>query len=228
MMLFWFPTSYLRTQRALQWWHQRQWIQLGSEAHRIRDGLLQESFTIRRSLELSLVDNIDISAKIGQDWLNKIEKFHHYLEQLSDRLSPVHIEYSLPLAIQYLLELWRTCNPKLNIEMDLPTHWWHEPPDRSIVILRVLDELIRISMSKLLTEISIDITLKLQENIGELVVYIFYPDVSTLISYYSLKDLEYLGQTFEMLTSGQCFREIKELSMAWCFRWVTQKDKFVR
>jgi len=54
MNLLWLLASYFRTQRALQWWSQRQSIQLAHET-KIRDGLLQESL-MRRSLELSLLE----------------------------------------------------------------------------------------------------------------------------------------------------------------------------
>ena len=85
----WLLLCNLRTQKALQWWFQRQSIHLSHEAEKIRDGLLQEAFTIRRSLELSLGENGYNSVTQSQDWLNKIEKFHNSLQQLSDRLSQV-------------------------------------------------------------------------------------------------------------------------------------------
>lgn len=219
MSLLWFRAYYLRTQQALQWWFRRQSMQMCRESEKIRDGLLQESFSMRRSLELSLVDNVEISTKKSEDWLKKVENLHHSLEELSDRLSPAYIEDSLPLAIEWLLTKWRSRNPRLKFEMELPAHWRHEPPDRSMVILRVLDELLRITSSELLTDISIHVSLKLQGDIGELIVHISYLDLPTLVSYYNLKDLEYLSQTFRFLTSGQCFRRRKKLSVVWYFCW---------
>ena len=105
-------------------------------------------------------------------------------------------------------------------------NWKHEPPERSLVILRVLDELLQITLSELLKNISICISLKLQGNISELIVYISYPDAPTFISYSGLKELEYLSQTFRLLTSGQCFCRSKKLTVAWYFRWVTQENGF--
>lgn len=219
MGLLWLLASYLRAQQALQWWSQRQSMQLFREAEKIRDGLLQESFTMRRSLELSLIDDVELSTKTSEDWLKKIQGFHYSLDQLSDRLSPAYIEDSLPLAIQCVVERWRTCNPRLKIEMELPEPWRHEPPDRSMVILRALDELLRITSSELLTEISMHISLKQQGDLGELIVHISYPNVSTLICYSRPKELQYLSQTFRFLTSGQCFCRRKKLTVAWYFRW---------
>ena len=225
MSLVWFPASEIRSRRALQWWQARQSRQLLSEAEKIRDGLLQESFTIRRSLELSLEDGRSTSTKLSQDLLKKMEKFYHSLEQLSDHLSPAYIEDSLPLAIQGVVESWQTYNSRLKIEIELPTAWRQEPIDRSLVILRVLDELLRITASQLVRELSLQIRLNQQGNLAELIVQIRYPDVSTLVSDWGREDLEYLSQTFEFLISGQCSRRREELTVAWYFRWVMQLDK---
>jgi hypothetical protein len=225
MSLCCFPASYLRSQRALQWWQQRQSGRLSCEAEKIRDGLLQESFTIRRSLELSLLNEDSTSTKLNQDLLKKTENLYHCLNQLSDRLSPAYIEDSLPLAIQCLVESWQRCNSNVQIEMDLPTVWKQEPRDRSLLILRILDELLKIMLSELVTELLIHISLKQQEKIGELIVHISYPDILTLDSHWRRKDLDYLSQTFQFLTSGQCFRRREELTVAWHFRWMTQSDK---
>ncbi|MBV9386188.1 MAG: hypothetical protein JOZ78_07145 [Chroococcidiopsidaceae cyanobacterium CP_BM_ER_R8_30] len=222
--ILWLLVAFLRVQRALQWWSRRQSIYLLGEAKKIQDGLLQESFALRRSLEQSLVDDIGPSAESRRDWLKQIEKFYHDLEQLSDRLSPAYIEDSLPLGIQSLLKLWQTCHPLLKIEMELPGYWRHEPPDRSLIILRALDELLQITSSELLTEILIRISLKSQGDLGELIVHISYPDKPTLVCYSNLKELEYLSQSFRILTSGKCFRRKKELKVTWYFQWVSQLE----
>lgn len=147
-ILVWWFVSYSRAQRALRWWERRRGFQLYCETERIRNGLLQESLAMRRSIELLLGDSCEISVESVRDWLTGIEKFHHSLGQLSDRLSPPYVEESLPLAIQYLLELWQTYNPKLNIQMELPGDWPDEPPECSRVILIALDELLRITLSE--------------------------------------------------------------------------------
>ena len=150
-IIIWLFVSYSRARRALQWWERRRAFQLYCETERIRNGLLQESLAMRRSIELLLGDSCEISLQSVRDWLTGIEKFHHSLGQLSDRLSPPYVEESLPLAIQYLLELWQTYNPKLNIQMELPRDWPDESPECSRVILIALDELLRITLSEVAT-----------------------------------------------------------------------------
>lgn len=199
-------------------------MQLFIEAENIREGLLQDSFSMRRSLELSLGDKFEPSAKLHKDWLEKVEHFHHSLEELNDRLSPAYIEDSLPLALQYALNTWKRRHPQLTFQMELPAKWRQEALERSRVILMALDELLRITLSKFLTETSIYIQLKPQGCKGELRVQITYPDESTLTSSSSSKDLDYLSQAFCFLTSGQCFHQQNNLTVTWCFRWKAPKD----
>lgn len=193
-------------------------MQLFHESQKIRDGLLQESFTIRRSLERSLEDDTVLSVDKSQDWLNQVEKFHYSLEQLSNRLFPAFIEESLPLAIQFIIETWQKSHAKLKFKLDLPSYWRQEPSDLSLVVVKVLDELLKITLTGM-TEVSIYISLKLQSGVGRLIVQTFYPDESTLVSSYSAKDLEYLSQSFQFLTSGQCFYQRKDTTLSWCCCW---------
>ena len=226
--LLWVGASYVKAKQALQWWQARQSMRLFTEAEKIRDGLLQESFAMHRSLERSLADHVSLSTNSSQDWLNNIQEFYHSLKQLSDYLSPAYIEDSLPLAIQSVVEAWQTDNSRIKIEIDLPANWKHEPPDRSLIILRILDELLQITLAELLTNRLIQISLKAQGDVGELIVHISYPDRHSLLSRNNLKELEYLRQTFRFLTSGQCCRRTQGLTVVWCFRWVMQVDRLQR
>lgn len=194
-------------------------MKLFLEAEKIREGLLQESFIIRRSLELLPVDNLEVSTGNTQECLQKIENFHHSLVQLSERLYSAYLPDSLPLAIECLLERWIASHPQLYLNLDIPTCWRLEPAERCLVILRTLEELLRISLPEVLTQISIDISLKQQRNICQLMVQITYPDVSALVFYSSLPELGYLSDTFQVLTSGRCFCRSKNLSVAWYLCW---------
>ncbi len=217
--LIFFVRTYYKTQKALQWWSCRQSLRLFLEAEKIRDDLLQESFTIRRNLELLPADNLELSSNKTQECLRKIDTFHQSLAQLSDRLFPAYLQDSLPLAIQYLLEPWLTSNLQIYFHIDLPTSWRHEPAERSLIILRSLEELLRITLPEVVTEISVYITLEQQANIGQLMVQITYPDISTLVFYTSLPELEYLCDSFRFLTSGKCFYRSKNLSVTCNFFW---------
>lgn len=219
MTLVWFLVSYERTQQALKWWTCRQSMKLFVEAEKIRDDLLQESFTMRRSLELMPVENLELSVNQTQDFLNKIDNFHLSLAQLSDRLFSAYLPEGLPLAIELLLENWIASRPHLYFKMDVPTFWQDEPADRCLVILSTLEELLIIALPEVLTQISIHINLKQQQGIRQLTVEISYPDESTRQFYTNIPELAYLSDTFRVLTSGKCFCRSNNLSVAWYFLW---------
>ncbi|WP_413173308.1 hypothetical protein [Anabaena azotica] len=208
-----------RIQQALQWWSYRQSIKLFLEAEKIRDSLLQESFTIRRSLDVLKIDKLNLSINKILEYIQKIDHFHHSLVQLSDRLCPVYIQDSLPLSIQSLLDPWLVSNPHVYFHIDMPVSWRNEPVECSFIILRALEELLTITLPKFSTAISIHISLKEKEQTGELSVHITYPDISTMMFYSNLPELKYLSDSVQFLISGKCFYKIRNLRIAWYFSW---------
>ena len=202
----------------MQWWFQSQSVKLVTEAEAIRDGLLQESFSVRRTLE-SLTERENLSTQV-QEWLKTLEQLHYSLIDVSDRLVPPHIEHSLPLALKWLSQSWQK-NPQLKIETNLPTDWEDELT-HSLVVIRIVDELLRITLTAFNPEF-LQISLKKHADIHELFLYISFPCLLTLISYSDLKELPYLRQTFRVLTSGQCFCHTEALTVKWCFRWRDRK-----
>ncbi|MHC0065738.1 hypothetical protein ACWATR_23030 [Nostoc sp. UIC 10890] len=214
-----FLTSYHSIQQALQWWSSRQSTKLFIEAEKIRDNLLQDSFTIRRNLDLLSGDNLNLSDNRIQECLKHIDNFHHSLVQLSDRLFPASLQDSFPLAIECLLEPWLASSSQLYFQIDMPVYWRHEPAERSLVVLTALNELLTISLTEVLTPTSIYINLKQHSNIGQLIVEITYPNVSTFVLHSRLPELNYLCESFRLLTSGKCFSRTKNLSISWYFYW---------
>jgi hypothetical protein len=101
----------------------------------------------------------------------------------------------------------------------MPAYWRQESVGCSLTVVRALEELLRITLPEVLTPISIDISLEEQQNIGQLIVRITYPEPYTLISSSSLPELKFLCETFKILTSGKCFYRIKNLSVVWYFCW---------
>ncbi len=224
MNLLRFFASYLKTEKALQWWSKRQSMHLFQESHKIRDQLLQESFILRRSIERDLADNAELLSQNHQAWLNQLEQLHHSLEKLSDRLVPAYTEDSLPLAIQCLIKSWQLRNPPVKFQLDLPTGWRQEQPERNLLIVKILDELIRINLAKNSKKVLIYIGLKKQSNLGKITIQTTYPDNCNISKSSKSKDVEYLNKTFKVLTSGQCFYRIKDSKISWYFSWELQEN----
>lgn len=214
-----FIASYQKTQEALHWWSYRQSIKLFLEAETIRDNFLQETFAIRRNLEMLSGDDWDLSAYRTQECLTKVENLHQSLAQLSERLFPVYFQDSLPLTIQGLLESWAGSHPHISFHVSLPTTWQSETIENSLIIAWSLEELLKITVPDLLTPISIYINLAKQKHKSKLAIQITYPDVSILTLYYSHLEFEFLSESFRILTSGKCLFFYKNLNIVWYFFW---------
>ena len=106
----------------------------------------------------------------------------------------------------------------LDLCIDMPKYWRHEPAERSLIILKTLEELLRINLSNLVQP-SVDISLKQHRNISQLVVQITYPDLSTLIFSSHKLEFNYLCKSFRFLTSGKCFYRRQKPNVAWYFYW---------
>ncbi|TVP56204.1 MAG: hypothetical protein EA343_24300 [Nodularia sp. (in: Bacteria)] len=219
MSLVYFLRSYPKIKQALQWWSWRQSVKLFLEAEEIRDGLLQETFIIRRHLDLLTVNHPNSLTTETQECLKKIDQLHHSLVKLSDRLFPASLQDSLPLAIECLLKPLLISYPSQYFYIDMPASWRHEPAERSMIILRALEELLIITIPEVVTPISIYISLKKQGNLAQLIVTISYPDVSTLVFYSHLPELDYLGESFRFLTGGECFYHSQNFNAIWSFYW---------
>lgn len=214
LILFWLLASYKGVQRSLQWWCQRQASLLSSEAEEIRDGLLQDSFAIRRSLELAIAGEVDSTQKADQRWLEQIETIQQSLEELSDRLSPPYLEDSLPLAVRWLLEQWQKKYPNLTAEVELPVNWRNGRVDQSRIVLTTLDELLRLILSNQVMQLSLQASFRQRRQSHELILQL---SRSPLMA--SSTELESLKQTFRFLTSGSCYCQKSGLTVIWYFRW---------
>ncbi len=220
IMLFVLNSQY-QAQKALLWWHRRQWIRMREEGEAIRNGLLQKSFIIRRYLELSLTERAENQQQANQSYLETIEKFHNSLKELSEYLSPPYIDDSLPLAIRSLLESWKLRISVLNLELELPTELSQECQKYNHVILIALEQLLQIILSDTPSSlpISLFISLKPQGDLNELMVQVKNCTVSEITYNSHLTELNYLRHAFKFLTSGECFHHHVDRTDTWYFRW---------
>jgi hypothetical protein len=229
-------------QKAMQWWSEKLTTRLWCESEQIREELLQDMFAIRRSLELSLVNNRDISIAMSQDWLERFDQLHQSLGLLRNVLSPAYIEESLPLAIQSMLNQWdysfsqregvaliadnlaheclRSSSPnRLTVATELPVDWLPEPLGRSRVILTTVSELLKIAVPEAESGIHLVIRLRQQKQLGELMIAANYFDTFPRLSRAHRQELRYLQQSFQCLTSGTCSYQKRKSTMTWYLRW---------
>lgn len=219
IVVLWQVVSYHQTQQALVWWDSRQWMRMSQEAEAIRNSLLQDSFFLRRSIELSLACKSENFHLQEQDYLATIEKFHHSLKDLSNYLFPVHIDDSLPLAIRYLLESWQLRFPRLSLEMELEYDLQPQPHHLSRIVLLALEELLQITCANISSSLSIFVSLKAQGSSYELKVCLYHFNVSKLTKFHNSLELDHLRLAFQFLTSGKCWHQGEDNKDTWYFLW---------
>jgi hypothetical protein len=219
-ILLWLLASNYRTQRALRWWHSRQLARMRQEGEAIRNGILQNTFVMRRHLESPLPSSPEIQQKLDIHHLENIEQFHYSLRELSDYLYPAYIDESLPLAIRHVLNTWKNRFPSLNIEYELPTEWHDESGDRSQVILIALEELLTWSVSNTSNNFSLLVSLTLQGNLNELMIKFTGLDVSKFtLTTATTEDLLHLCRALKFWISGKCFHCRQNQAEIWYLRW---------
>lgn len=211
-ILLWLLASNYRTQRALRWWHSRQLARMRQEGEAIRNGVLQNTFIMRRHLESPLATSSESQQKLKTHYLENIEKFHYSLRELSDYLYPAYIDESLPLAIRHVLDTWNRRFPSLNIESELPTEWSDKSSDRSQVILIALEELLAYCVSNNSSNFSLFVSLTPQGNWNELMIK-FTAIASTT------DDLLHLCRALKFWLSGKCSRYRQNQAEIWYLRW---------
>lgn len=223
LVLFWLLASYLGMRRSLRWWYQRQLAQRDCEAEYIREGLLQEMFALRRSLELTLLDDRahDDRAhmKEVQHWLTQIETIQHSLEAVMHRLAPPYSADSLPLAIQLLLKEWQAAHPTVKLELDLPIEWDEELVEQRRIVLATLSEWLRIAVSQPLPEALIYARLSQQAQLREFMIQLTTLNGFSHSSEASIAELSHLQQSFQTLAAGKCYCHKRGSTLIWSCQW---------
>ncbi|MEO1209689.1 MAG: hypothetical protein AAFX78_09120 [Cyanobacteria bacterium J06638_20] len=141
-------------QQALQWWWKRQVTQAYEHAESLRNHALQESFALRRHLELVGVPNpSEATLTLWQSHLplllESANRLHQEVKSLSDQLSSPFLEDSLPLAIRHGVTFWKQTYPTVNFTLDLPTHWAVENELQQDILTKVLNECLYLLLADL-------------------------------------------------------------------------------
>jgi hypothetical protein len=204
--------SSFQARRSLQWWYRKQALILRQEAEEIRNGLLQDSFSLRRNLEICSAapegDRKDL-------YLDRIEKLYAELKDLSDRLSPPFIDESFPHAVKSILDRWQVRYPELGMTLELPETWCDDSYENCRAILMMVEELLTILLEGAAIE-SLAVRLQPQNQKGQLILEFTQASASDNIN---ATDLNHLKSVFQSLTTGTCFYRYRDSTMTWYFHW---------
>lgn len=209
-------------EQAMQWWYNRQSKQLTWEAAQIRDCLLQESLAVRRSLELSIINSDKLSINPEIKWIEQFENFHAYLKELCDRLSPPYLEEGLPLALEYLVQKWQRENTSCEFQLQVTPKFNQNFPNCNRIIINALDEILKIEILDLFQKVFIYIDLRQKEAENQLQVTIQSLNSFSNLSPDKCRDLEYLKQSFRVLTSGAWISQTQKSTTTHYLRWLSK------
>ena len=219
LLLAWLLATYVRAQQALRWWQRRQSLQLCREAEGIRNGLLQESLSLRRQLELSLVQPLGEPEQTHQTLLTKIETFHTALNELSDHLAPPYLDDSLPLAIRFAMETWQAQHPQSQLKLELPVEWTHESPEQSRVLLMTIDELLRLALPDRSAAVSLAVCLTSQPRLNELKLHLSCLQAAQPMTLAQATEFDQLSRAFCFLMPGKYSCQHKDQTLSCSLRW---------
>jgi hypothetical protein len=219
VLIGWLAVFHWQTQRALQWWFEQQQQWLCQEAEQVRNGLLQETFAMRRCLEVRLTSGKEEPVQEQQTWIDRIKELDGYLVRLSDDLSPPYLETSLPLAIQSWAQRLKSLSEGRSkaIALHLPTTWHPEPLIRSQTVLTSLNHALHLQGDSPATEILIQ--LREHQLWADLMVQFHYPTPEDAMKTARSRELHYLIRAFQVLTSGQSDYRRRQSEICLHFRW---------
>jgi hypothetical protein len=210
-MLLWVYMDSYQVRQAFRWWSERQFRHQGLESDRIRNGIMQEMFALRRGIELS--PKQDVVTQNSMDWLEQVKHLQRSLELLCHQLSPPFIEDSLPLTIQSMSEFWQL-ELSCTIQVDVPTDWQAEPQDKNHVVLAVLSELLRLSAFYCQGAQPIQIKLTQVDQVAELMVR-----AETAEALAHSEEWTYLSRCFRYLVGGTGTCQQTPEAITWLLKW---------
>lgn len=223
---------HLRLRRALQWWWKRQVTQAYENAEQLRNHALQESFALRRHLELiGMPHPSETTLNLWQAHmpllLEGANRLHREVQCLSDQLSSPFLEDSLLLAIRHGIAAWKEKYPTVTFSLDLPDKWEIENEVQQDILTKVLDECLRLFLAESLqTEISQDgekrevaIALNRHQNWNYLRVQMIFPPVFTSTIRCHWPYFRYLGYVFQTLMPGRYTLKLAPHTLSFEGRW---------
>ncbi|GAB4460457.1 MAG: hypothetical protein OHK0037_07750 [Elainellaceae cyanobacterium] len=223
-LLIWLAVFHWQTQQALRWWFEQQHDWLCREAEQVRNGPLQETFVMRRQLEMN-PDSPSKAAFQQPAWIAQVTQLNGQLVRLSDELSPPYLETSLPLAIQ----AWAQDECLPGLMLCLPPSWPAEPTARVSLLLSMLTHLLRWSMqtNELLTRVSLELVQQVNwglQPVGVLTVRLDYPTAAAADEAGRSPHAVFLSRAFAVLAPGRCTQRQQQQRIVWQFRWRLSPD----
>lgn len=205
-----------RTQKAVQWWCDRQTLNATEQAESIRDGLLQEIFSLRRSMELQLALQPQNSLENSHRGLPQLEQIYNQLKNLAEQIAPLDLDTNFLFVIKQTLSKWSDERTDLKVSFDFPQDWNYPPSQNIHLILQFLMELLAIAVPEESEEVLINLRSNTHQRIE---VTVIYSDLGLHKKNEELVDIHYLGQAFEFLVPGTFRQRAWDCQITYSLSW---------
>jgi hypothetical protein len=190
-----------RLHQVMRWWYQRQANWRHTEAEKLRDGTIQSLFGLRRQLELLQLQHVELS----NDLLTVVEQCQKDLDQLGDRLFSAYTQDSLLSALRELTQEMQGNFPDVmfRVQGDLES-WVTSNTNTHTLLVWIRELLCALLSSKETQNVEIQlIELNIQPQI-EIRLITQFSDEFECSKLHQSTTLNYLCQTFSVLTKGHC------------------------
>ncbi|RZM76568.1 hypothetical protein [Leptolyngbya iicbica] len=201
----------------LRWWHRHQVRSLNELSDGIRNGLLQDLFTVRRQVELACLKPAGAAAYCCGQHLTELEKIYTQLEQLSSYLYSPFLEDSLPTALADALQPWHS---KLPLNCQFASEWESDLIEHNRLLIGFTQRLLTQLTQAALSPHRCDLTLRQQDYTKHLHYHITYseslaPELLQVLS----NQLEPFLKTFQIFTRGTYEQRLHSHELDWRLCW---------
>jgi hypothetical protein len=201
----------------LRWWHRYQVQSLNEYSDDIRNGLLQNLFTVRRQMELSCLTPAEAGKHCCGQHLTELEKIYDQLEQLSSHLYSPYLEDSLPLALEHALQPWHS---QLPLHCQWSSQWEVEPIEQNRLLISFTQSLLTQLTQATPQPHRCDIVLTQTSHAKQLRYHVTYEarPVPALLQALSTQLAPFL-KTFQIFTGGNYEQRLHPQEFAWVLNW---------
>jgi hypothetical protein len=203
---------------AFQWW-QDCWLRdAAHQEEMIRDGVLQEIFSLRRGLELSSLAGLSPPSSEMTVWIDQLELLYQNLDRLGDRLHPPYLEDSLDLALQHMIGRWIDKYPGITLSIQHPRCLEPSTPGFNRVLLFAVEQLLLLfPRVQDMIKVRVLLTEKDTLSILRLTLELTQQNLAHLDSV--LQEIEYLQIVFPVLVDGYLIHFSSPTLLSCEFSW---------
>jgi hypothetical protein len=211
-------TASPKLRAAFQWWQGCWFRDAAYQEEIIRDGVLQDIFSLKRGLELSSLTGLSPPSSEMAVWIDQLELLYRNLDQLADRLHPPYLEDSLDLALQHMIGRWIDKYPGITLSIQHPRRLEPSMPGFNRILLFAVEQLLLLFLRvQDMITVRVLLTEKDTLSILRLTLELTQQNLAHLDS--ALQEVEYLQLVFPVLVDGYFIHSSSPTLLSCEFSW---------